>query len=959
MSPILYLIDGHALAYRTYFALTGIGDASRWLTREGEPTAGTYGFTSVLFKILEQDHPEYLAVSFDTGRTFRDDLYPDYKGTRAKMPDDLRVQLDRIREVVLAFSLPILEADGYEADDVLGSVARKAATLGLHTLILTGDRDLLQLAAPHTTIRLAGNKLSEAQDYGPAEVEARYGVRPDQFVDYKALIGDSSDNIPGVAGVGEKTAASLLQQYSTLDEIYRHLDEVPGRFQKKLAEGKDNAYLSQRLSRIVTDLDFPFELPTARVGQYDRARVAELFRVLEFRSLLARLPQEEGRRKEEEGRRKEEEGRGKEEEQGEKTPPSRAPVQPSLFEEALPPRPPAPPLPRAVIVAEEAALKALCDVLRGASTVAFDVETTSTDPMACELVGIALAVGPGEGYYIPIGHHGESQLPLPQVLAALRGPLSDPSIAKVGHNAKYDYVVLARHGLEVAPITYDTMLAEWLCEPASRSLGLKNLAWRRLGVEMTEITELIGKGKKQITMAEVPAATAAPYAAADVDMTLRLIPLLTAELQQKNAEGLLHDLEMPLLPVLAQMEMNGICLDTGFLARMSATLEQRLAEIERAIYADVGYQFNINSTQQLSDVLFGTLGLSTQGVPRTRTGKYSTAAEVLDNLRGQPPIAAIGGQHPVLDRILEQRELSKLKSTYVDALPQAVNPVTGRVHTKYNQAGSVTGRIASEGPNLQNIPIRTEMGRQVRRAFAASPGWQLAAVDYSQVELRIVAHLAGDRGMLDAFRAGQDIHAATAAAVFGVPLAQVTQGQRRDAKAVNFGLIYGMSAFGLTRSTELTLAESENFVKAYFEKFPGVADYLERTKALAREQGYVETLFGRRRYFPVLQRPASTREDAIQRSRADREAINAPVQGTAADIMKRAMVEMAAALARSGLRARMLLQVHDELVFECPPEEAPALVALARQVMEGACKLDAPLKADARTGANWDEMAPL
>ena len=944
----LYLVDGHALAYRTYFALTaaGGGDASRWITRQGEPTAGTYGFTSVLFKIIEQDRPDYLAVSFDTGRTFRDDLFPAYKGTRAKMPDDLGLQIGRIREVVQAFNLPILEAEGYEADDVLGTLAEKAGRLGLKTIILTGDRDLLQLADENTTIRLAGNKLSEAQDFGPREVLEKFGVGPEQFVDYKAIVGDKSDNIPGVAGVGEKTAVSLLQQHGSLDGIYQNLDAVPARFQKKLAEGRENAYLSQRLSRIVTDLDFDFDLQAAAVGEYDRRKVADLFRTLEFRSLLARLPQagEAGEAQlsmfgQEDAARREKGGEGEK------------PVEMASGGGTV-----APPgaRTRAIVVNDENSLQEMVEALQQARTIAFDVETTSTNQMSCDLVGIALAVNEGEGYYLPVGHTGEgseTQLPLENVIEALRGPLTDPAIPKVGHNLKYDYIVLARSGLRASPLAYDTMLAEWLCEPASRNLGLKNLAFHRLGAEMSDITGLIGKGKKQITMSQVAVPLAAAYAAADVDMTLRLIPPLTSELQEKNCEPLLLELEIPLIPVLAQMEMNGIRLDTGHLSRMSVELEDQLKQIEQGIYAMVGGTFNLNSPVQLSRALFETMKLEPPDRTRkTSTGNYSTAAEILELMREQ---------HLVVAQILEYRELSKLKSTYVDALPQQVNPATGRVHTQYNQTGSVTGRVASSEPNLQNIPIRTDLGRRVRKAFVAEPGWKLVAVDYSQVELRVMAHLARDRAMMAAFKAGQDIHTATASAVFNVPLDQVTREQRRDSKTINFGLIFGMSAFGLTRSSELTLAESENFVKAYFEKFPGVKNYLDRTKELARSQGYVETLLGRRRYFPVLQRPGTTREDAILRSRADREAINAPVQGTAADIIKRAMLAMPVALARQKLKARMLLQVHDELVFECPEAEVEDLARVAVQVMENAFKLKVPLVAEARAGTNWDEMVPI
>jgi DNA polymerase-1 len=618
-------------------------------------------------------------------------------------------------------------------------------------------------------------------------------------------------------------------------------------------------------------------------------------------------------------------------------------------------------------VTDPAALDSLVKRLNAAACITFDVETTSTDPMRADLVGIALCMKEGEGYYLPVGHNAEagsqsvqaggqsptsnSQLPLATVLDALKRPLTNARIPKYGHNLKYDFTVLARLGVRVAPLAFDTMLAEWLSDPGSHSLGLKKLAFIRLGIEMTEISELLGTGKKQITMDRVPVAQAAPYAAADVDMTTRLVPLLKQELEEKLQLNLFNTLEMPLVSVLADMEMAGVSLDTGHLAEMSRDLEKQLARIEKAIFKLVGHEFNINSTQQLSQALYDKLQLRPGDARRkTAAGKFSTAADVLEEMRGQ---------HPVIELILEQRELSKLKSTYVDALPLAVNPATGRVHTSYNQAGSVTGRIASSEPNLQNIPIRTELGRRVRQAFVAARGRRLISADYSQIELRVVAHMARDEALLSAFRRGEDIHTVTASAVLNIPPAKLTKEQRRIAKTVNFGVLYGQGAFGLTRTTGMTLAEAEDFIRNYFERFPGVKRYLDETKRLAAERGYVETLLGRRRYFPILQRPGSTREDAIARSRAEREAINAPVQGTAADIIRRAMLRLPEALAKKTLTARMLLQVHDELVFECPTDEVAATARVVREVMEAAFKLDIPLGVEVRSGKNWEEMKPV
>ncbi|MFU8772834.1 MAG: DNA polymerase I, partial [Anaerolineales bacterium] len=599
------------------------------------------------------------------------------------------------------------------------------------------------------------------------------------------------------------------------------------------------------------------------------------------------------------------------------------------------------------IVNTHQGLQDLVSRLNKSKLVAVDTETTSTDQMKARLVGISLAVEDNEAYYIPVGHIGGKgdQLPLETVIDGLRAILVDERLKKIGHNIKYDFVVLNRYGLKISPLSFDTMIAEWLVNPASRNLGLKNLVWVRLGQQMTEIDELIGKGKKQINMAEVEIEAAASYAADDAAVLLKLMPLLTEELRNSGAETLFHEIEMPLISVLADMEMTGIVVDTDFLTRMSGELKERLVTIEDKIYTSVGSPFNLNSPQQLSKALFDQLGLAPPDRrQRTASGFYSTAVDVLESLKGS---------HPVVDWILEYRELSKLKSTYVDALPSQVNPGTKRIHTSYNQTGSVTGRIASSEPNLQNIPIRTELGRQVRRAFIPKEDHLLLSVDYSQVELRIVAHMAEDEAMIASFQADQDIHAATAAAIFGIPLAAVDSTQRSHAKAINFGLIYGMSPFGLTRYTNLTLAEAEDFVKAYFEKFPGVKRYLDGMRRKAAEDGFVETLLGRRRYFPGLKNQTNHNI----RQREEREAINAPIQGTAADIMKIAMLRVPPALHEAGLSAKMLLQVHDELVLECPLEEMQETAALVSQVMQDAYELKVPLKTEARTGRNWYEMS--
>ena len=938
MPPILYLIDGHALAYRTFFALTSGTVSTRWQTSKGEPTAGIYGFATVLMKLLENDHPDYIAVAFDTGKTFRDQIFPEYKATRAKMPDDLRSQIERIRQMVDAFNIPRLEMEGFEADDVLGSIAKQAAAQGLGVKIITGDRDLLQLVGDHIMVSLPeGGKLSDSRDYmDDNDVRERFGVPAHLVVDYKALVGDTSDNIPGVKGIGEKTALTLFETYTSLDDIYAHLEDLTPKVRGKLEENKPMAYLSRDLAQIHTDLDIKLDLAHAKADQFDVTEVENLFKELEFRTLVPRVAALPG-------------GPlyGAPRPTGRKTS-----GQMSMFGEAVEAAPVIltphnPPSLETIIVDSREKLTELAGSLEKARVISFDTETTSTDEMQAQIVGISLAVKAGSGWYIPVGHAEGPNLALDDVLDVIAPAMTDPDIQKIGHNVKYDYLILARHGLRVSPLSFDSMIAEWLVDPNSRNLGLKNLVLARLGEDMTHIEALIGSGKKQITMDRVAVSAAAPYAAADAETCIRLMPQLQTEIKRDGLEKLMYEIEMPLVSVLAEMEFLGVKLDKEFFSAFSVELTNGLASLEKQIYELVGKPFNINSTQQLSDILFTRLKLTPPDRgKKTASGHYSTSADVLEYLRGQ---------HPVVDLVLEQRELAKLKSTYVDSLPAAVDPNTGRVHTSYSQTGSVTGRLSSNNPNLQNIPIRTETGRRVRNGFIADEGNVLLSVDYSQVELRLVALMAGDQAMLDAFRAGQDIHATTAAAIFNIPLEKVTKDQRRHAKAINFGLIYGMSSFGLTRTTDLTLGEAENFVRTYFERFPGVKRYLDETKKLAGEQGYVSTLLGRRRYFPALQ----SKINVLQQKREEREAINAPIQGTAADIMKIAMLKITPALRAAGLKGQMLLQVHDEIVIECPFIELPETARVVQHAMETAYPMDIPLSTEAKSGLSWGSMKVL
>ncbi|QPC81755.1 DNA polymerase I [Phototrophicus methaneseepsis] len=909
--PVLYLIDGHAVAYRQYFALQRVPMS----TQAGEPTAAVFGFTRQLLDILRDIRPEYLAVSFDEGLSARDEWYPDYKGTREKMPDDLSTQMVRIRQVVETLNIPVLTMDNSEADDVIGTIARQAEAQGVDVHIVTGDRDILQLLTPHVRVQLPSRKGPDKVYDVDVFIEL-YALHPTQLIDLKALMGDSSDNIPGVKGVGKKTATKLLQEYDTLDGIYGHIDDIKGSMQKKLIAEKDMAYLSQKLATIITDLNITLHLDACMTHDYDPMAVDALFSELDFNSLRQEF---------------------------------RALHEDVQFD-------PSPDM-TTVIVDTEEKLADMVAVLDAAAAIVWDVETTSVDQMSADLVGIALAVDGKTGYYVPVGHKNpgsgtlfeeqvQQQLPMQTVLDAIRPALTNPNIAKIAHNASYDLVMLRRYGIDVSPIEFDTMIAEWMRDPISNNLSLKRFALSELGVTMTEISELIGTGKKQITMAEVAIEDAAPYAAADATVTYRAAKLLRPQLQELGVEKLYHDLEIPVIPVIADMEQAGALLDTPFLNEMSGILAEKIDALQTQIcgYAE-NDAFNPSSPKQLNEVLFEKLKLPTDGIRKTSQG-YSTNITTLE---------ALMDAHAIVPLIVEYRELTKLKGTYVDALPQLINPKTGRVHTNYNQTGTSTGRFSSSNPNLQNIPIRTELGREVRRSFIAPEGMHLLAVDYSQIELRVMAHVSGDEGLKEAFREGQDIHRATAAAVNSIEPEDVTYEQRSFAKRVNFGLMYGMGAFRLARDSNLTLAEAEAFIRTYFERFPGVKRYMEDVERSAREKGYVETLLGRKRFFPQLG-SGSSGQQAQSELRA---AINMPIQGTAADILKLAMIKLHAALKEGDYPARMILQVHDELVLEVEEDALEETTKLVVETMQNAYPLDVPVVANASCGPNWLDMTDL
>ena len=954
--PKLILIDGHSLAYRAYFASARTQTFSvKHEDGSDELTGAVYFFTNMLLKVWKEEQPDFIAVAFDVGRTFRDDLFGAYKGTRAKMPTELESQMKRIAQIVSALGIPIFTADNYEADDVLGTLSLRGRSEGMNVLLVTGDRDVLQLVQPGIKVLTSGRFFDDTIIYDEAKVQERYGIRPDQMIDYKALIGDVSDNVPGVRGIGEKTAQALLQQYGSLDGIYAHLDEIAQkRARSALETGKEMAYLSRDLVTIRTNVPIQLEWDACK-AEVDYRRTLSLFRELEFVSMIKRIPTTQQDISANIPGVTGEQGAGAGQlglfAPGEL---QTASSQTSVTEAGTPAPSNVPTHTR--LVDSDDAYKELLSKLAHTDRIAFDTETSGTDPLQSELIGVSLCVLEGEAWYVPCGR-ASSQSSGPIYMIDPTSPKFEPlakalqrkDVRLMAHNAKFDLEMLQVVGVSIDKPVFDTMIAQFLCDPGGQSLGLKSLAFTHLGWQMTRIDELIGKGKNQITMREVPIERVAPYAAADADATWRLANVLEPLLRHRNQEKLFYEVELPLIPVLVDMELTGVGLDIKYLGTLSVEITERMRDLEKAIYNSAGIIFNINSTQQLSEVLFGRLQLPTQGLRKTAGGSFSTAADILENLQDK---------HEIVPLILQHRELNKLKGTYVDALPALVNPNTGRLHTDFNQTGAVTGRLSSSNPNLQNIPIKTEIGRRVRKAFVPRKGWRLISADYSQVELRILAHLADDPTLKAAFERGEDIHATTAAAIYDTPLSQVSAMQRSFAKRINFGIAYGMGAFALAQNTGMSQAEAQEFIRKYFERFPRVKAWLDNTKRKAAEIGYVETILGRRRYFPELQtalQAAARVNDQIQR-RAEREAINHPVQGSAADIMKIAMINTYRAIREGGYQAKMTLQVHDELVFECPVNEAEPLCALVKQEMENAHPLSVRLRADVCTGKNWDEM---
>ncbi len=970
--PLLVLIDGHALYHRSFHAFPEEISTSR-----GETTNAVFGFTRMLLDVLRMIQPEYLLVTFDRPTpTFRHVAYAPYKAHRPPLPEGLRAQFPRVREVIRAFNIPIYELDGFEADDLLGTLSLQAKQSRVHSVIATGDLDTLQLIDEWVRVTFARSpRRGEFEYFDRDAVIARYGFEPKQLVDYKALVGDTSDNIPGVAGIGAKTATRLIEQYGSLEAILAHVDELTPRLKAPLTEHADLARECKYLATIVRDVPVTLDLEGARSLRYNADEVLGLFRELEFHTLVDKLPRAASlpagvsttALAELTGVRAESEAvmPGAELVTGDQ--------QLSLFGEEelrelaeqdtnipqislisrLDAATSSPDGPsggtNTLIVDRLETLDVLIRSLQAAPIFSLDLETDTVDEMSAKIVGISCSMGAGEAYYIPVGHVStvdgampDLELPTATVLDMLRPVLADEEAHKVGHNAKYDMMVLARHGVDLKGLRFDTMVGAYLLNPGRRNLGLKELAFEQLGIIMSPISDLIGTGKRQITMAEVPIRLAADYAGADADMTLRLMERLEPELRERDLASLMSEVEVPLIPVLASMELAGIQVDGEFLKRMGRDLDVQLDALEKDIYGAVGHEFNISSPKQLGDVLFSQLRLPHGR--KTKTG-YSVDAEVLESLRGQ---------HPAVDTLLEYRQLSKLKTQYVDGLVALINPSDGRVHTSFNQTIAATGRLSSSNPNLQNIPVRTEVGRRIRRAFLADSGYYLMMADYSQIELRILAHITGEPELVTAFERDEDIHSATAARLFNVELKDVTPEQRRLAKTVNFGVLYGQSAFGLANTAGISHSEAAAFIRNYETSFPQVRQYIETTLHHARTRGYVETLLGRKRYIQDL-----AQLPVVARQAAEREAINMPIQGTNADMIKIAMIRLQKRLQEVEPNARLILQVHDELVLEVPDTSVDPVRELVCQAMVNALPLRVPVKVEVKLGRNWYEVEPF
>ncbi|KPL04048.1 MAG: hypothetical protein AMJ73_04745 [candidate division Zixibacteria bacterium SM1_73] len=895
----LYLIDGSALAYRSYFAFI----RNPLINSKGENTSAVFGFTNSIMKILKDESPDYIAVVFDTkAPTFRHEIFADYKSTRTKMPQEMSDQLPRIREVTEGMNLPILEVEGFEADDLMGTLAKKAKAKGLEAILVTGDKDFLQLVDDDIKVLNPKRGGEEPELLDRKGVEEKFGVPPEKVIEVLALMGDTSDNIPGIPGIGEKTALELIKEFGDVEKVLAHADKVKRKnIQKNLKEHPDLARLSKRLVTIDTNVPFKLDLKKLEREKFDLPKLKDLFKELEFTKLLQEISSLETKEKLD-----------------------------------------------YKIIKSERELKELIADLEKIGEFAVDTETTSLNPIDAELVGISISYKEKEAFYIPVGHIKKKEnLDLSIVIRNFKKILEDEKIKKIGHNLKFDLEVFRRYGIELKGIHFDTMIASYLINPSFRQHNLNYLALEHLDHKMIPISDLIGTGKKQKSFAEVSIKDASVYSCEDADFTLRLKEIFCPKLSLLSLEKLFFEVELPLIEVLAEMEMVGVSIDTRHLKKMSKELSEQLDDLTQKIYNLAGKEFNINSTQQLSKVLFEDLKLT----PVRKTEKKTAQSTDIGVL------ATLAKEHPLPKILLDYRQLSKLRSTYIDALPTLVNKKTGRIHTSFNQTVTATGRLSSSDPNLQNIPIRTNLGKQIRRAFVPrNSDFLIMSADYSQVELRILAHFSQDKTLMNAFKRDEDIHNRTASEVFGVPIEKVTEEERGIAKTTNFSIIYGVSAYGLSQSTGLTPQEAAMFIDIYFKRYPRVKSYIDEMIELAREQGFVTTLLGRRRYIPEIN--SSNRQ---KREFAERTAINTPIQGSAADLIKVVMIDIAERLSEGSAfggkdkKSKMILQVHDELVFEVFKDELDFVKEMVRHRMENTIQLNVPIKVDINAGENWLE----
>lgn len=915
----LFLLDAYALIYRAYYAFI----KNPRINSKGLNTSAVMGFVNTLNEILTKENPTHIGVAFDHGKTFRDEAFPAYKAQREATPEDIRASVPIIKDIISAMNIPVLQADGFEADDVIGTLATKAGLAGVPTYMLTPDKDYGQLVRDNVFIfrpRHGGGY----ETMGPAEVNEKYGLTsPSQVIDLLALMGDSADNFPGCPGVGPKTAAKLIAEFGSIDSLLANTDRIKGKLREKVEAAVDDIRMSRFLATIRTDVPMELNLDELKITEPNADRLNEIFAELEFKSLADKILKKE------------------------KQNVKKVNLQLDLFSENTPDESDSVKNTHSrrlentpheyKLVDNEEEMRKLLDFFLTQPTVSLDTETTSTNPIDAELVGLSFAAEEGKAFYVPIPDNRKKAETIVNIFKPL---YESPQIMKVGQNIKYDMEVLMRYGVNLSAPMFDTMIAHYLLQPEQHH-GMDYLAETLLDYETIHIDTLIGpRGKNQKNMREVPPALVCDYAAEDADVTLRLHNVLKPRLKEAGMEQLFYEIEMPLVPVLAQMETDGVLLDTDALAETSRTFTERMREIEQDIYREAGHEFNIASPKQVGEVLFGEMKI-VEKPKKTKTGQYVTSEEVLQQLRTKSPIVG---------KILQHRGLKKLLGTYVDALPKLINPRTGHIHTSFNQAVTATGRLSSSDPNLQNIPVRGEDGKEIRRCFIPEPGCLFFSADYSQIELRVMAHLSGDENMTEAFREGHDIHAATAARIYKESIDSVSRDQRTKAKRANFGIIYGITVFGLAERLEISRDEARQLIDGYFDTFPRVRDYMERAKETAREHGYAETFFHRRRYLPDI-----TSHNATVRNFAERNAINAPIQGSAADIIKIAMVRIHRRFAEEGIRSKMILQVHDELNFSVLPEEKERVERIVLEEMQHAYPLSVPLVADSGWGANWLE----